>query len=525
MLSGIAGHATPSGSFVTPKPVTRGQRGQRGGRSATPKTEPGSSGRRAAASVPRPRAASARTPRATPRTTAGPARRRRSATSDQSPDDTEGGSEGADVIETAARPRSAPVRVYARPGLRPTRMRPRSPSPNPVRTTRGRSAQKRVKVESPQPLLLPPEEALVQDTLSDVAAATGDQPADQPAEDVASARRDDLPGQGVSVPVQDAAVSWQLPQPHPPAAGSTEEHMMRAEKVQLEEHLHDNIPVAWPTSNGSAGPEEPGEPSISEVEKPAHDQRSLPSSSVRRSCENGDSVTTPAQASFKENAQDDPNVQPGNSPATANRKAEAADRSRRPRQGFLSLTAVEEGTAELAAAAVKRLRRLRMCPEGRDEMATHLIVGSQKRTLKVMLAIAKGAWLLSPAWLTASLEAGKWQDEQDFQAEVAYSAAAAAARLHYEQRKPPLLKGESLHIVEPDAQTPQTASRVAALKRTATAHGAEVTGLRSCTLCVVMHGSTRPHQSCEAVTEDWLLTLAETFALPPREAPFTLTSR
>ncbi len=47
--------------------------------------------------------------------------------------------------------------------------------------------------------------------------------------------------------------------------------------------------------------------------------------------------------------------------------------------------AVEEGTAELAAAAVKRLRRLRMCPEGRDEMATHLIVGSQKRTLKVWL--------------------------------------------------------------------------------------------------------------------------------------------
>jgi hypothetical protein len=38
--------------------------------------------------------------------------------------------------------------------------------------------------------------------------------------------------------------------------------------------------------------------------------------------------------------------------------------------------------------------------------------------LQVMLAVARGAWLLSPAWLTASLEAGRWQDEQDFQAEV-----------------------------------------------------------------------------------------------------------
>ena len=61
--------------------------------------------------------------------------------------------------------------------------------------------------------------------------------------------------------------------------------------------------------------------------------------------------------------------------------------------------------------------------------------------------------------------------------QVAYSAAAAAARLHFELRKPPLLKGVSLHIAEPDAHTPQTASRAAALKRTALAHGAQVTQL------------------------------------------------
>ena len=50
------------------------------------------------------------------------------------------------------------------------------------------------------------------------------------------------------------------------------------------------------------------------------------------------------------------------------------------------MSAVEEVVNELAAAAVKKLRRLRMCPEGRDEMITHLIVGSHKRTLKVLPA-------------------------------------------------------------------------------------------------------------------------------------------
>jgi hypothetical protein len=52
----------------------------------------------------------------------------------------------------------------------------------------------------------------------------------------------------------------------------------------------------------------------------------------------------------------------------------------------------------------------------------------------------------------------------------------------------------------------------------------QVTGLKLCTLCVVMHGSSRAKYLCRAVTEDWLLTLAESFAQPPFEPPYTLTS-
>ena len=35
-----------------------------------------------------------------------------------------------------------------------------------------------------------------------------------------------------------------------------------------------------------------------------------------------------------------------------------------------------------------------------------------------MLAVANGAWLLSPAWVTASLEAGSWLPESAFPAQV-----------------------------------------------------------------------------------------------------------
>ena len=49
---------------------------------------------------------------------------------------------------------------------------------------------------------------------------------------------------------------------------------------------------------------------------------------------------------------------------------------------------------------------------------THLVCGDERRTLKLMLAVANGAWLLSPQWVTASLEAGRWLPESRFPAKV-----------------------------------------------------------------------------------------------------------
>ena len=83
------------------------------------------------------------------------------------------------------------------------------------------------------------------------------------------------------------------------------------------------------------------------------------------------------------------------------------------------LSAADPAVLRLAQKAAKQLRGLRLVPPGAEEgRITHLVVGQQRRTLKVLLAIAAGAFLLQPEWLAASLQAGAWLPEQPFWAKV-----------------------------------------------------------------------------------------------------------
>jgi hypothetical protein len=48
---------------------------------------------------------------------------------------------------------------------------------------------------------------------------------------------------------------------------------------------------------------------------------------------------------------------------------------------------------------------MRLCVGGHEEgRLTHLLIGAERRTLKLLLGVANGAWLLQPEWLTASIE-------------------------------------------------------------------------------------------------------------------------
>jgi BRCA1 C Terminus (BRCT) domain len=86
--------------------------------------------------------------------------------------------------------------------------------------------------------------------------------------------------------------------------------------------------------------------------------------------------------------------------------------------------AVDPGIVTLVTSASRQLRGMRPCSEGSEERTTHLVIGAERRTLKLLLAIVNGAWLLSPQWVTASLEAGRWLPEEGFLAQVGCYRAA-----------------------------------------------------------------------------------------------------
>lgn len=77
------------------------------------------------------------------------------------------------------------------------------------------------------------------------------------------------------------------------------------------------------------------------------------------------------------------------------------------------------------------------------------------RTLKLLYAIARGSWVLHPAWLIASLERRKWLNEELFESQ--FFVACRMSRVNRQQRAPTLFRG--LHcLVVPTREPAEGAS-------------------------------------------------------------------
>jgi len=79
----------------------------------------------------------------------------------------------------------------------------------------------------------------------------------------------------------------------------------------------------------------------------------------------------------------------------------------------LNSTSCSDDTKEILTSAIKALGASSLVQE--LEPFTHLIMEQSTRTLKILFALARGAWILSPAWILTSLENGKWVDEEPFE--------------------------------------------------------------------------------------------------------------
>ncbi|KAL0035929.1 hypothetical protein WJX77_008231 [Trebouxia sp. C0004] len=186
--------------------------------------------------------------------------------------------------------------------------------------------------------------------------------------------------------------------------------------------------------------------------------------------------------------------------------------------GCLGLSCVEPEVQELARNVVRALRGVRLCAEGHEEgRLTHLVLGQQRRTLKVLLAIAAGAVLVTPDWLTASLEAGEWLPEAPFLAQGRFAQAALAAREVQSSDRPQPLHGKKVYVHVADAakKGPSTGNG-GPLRRLVAALGGKIVGAKACNLCIVSGGCSRPGNlstDITAVREEWLLKGAEKYKL------------
>ena len=250
---------------------------------------------------------------------------------------------------------------------------------------------------------------------------------------------------------------------------------------------------------------------------------------------------------------------------------------------ILALTSVGDDVASLARAAVKALgggatissafgskeafssgRSSRSGDGGQRDGSspppprppTHVVVGADRRTLKVLLAIAAGSYLVTPAWLRACLEAKEWlapETSPEFElgggGEVGatnssssstagatrFTAAAArvrrAAALAGEEGgggaaaaahcpfSPPPLHGERVWVhVAPGSLA--GATDPISLKMVSQALGAAIAhSPREATLCVVAGGGAPPEAlapGAAAVGDEWLLLTAERWERPSR---------
>jgi NAD-dependent DNA ligase len=82
---------------------------------------------------------------------------------------------------------------------------------------------------------------------------------------------------------------------------------------------------------------------------------------------------------------------------------------------------------------------------------THLICASNdqdscRRTLKVLFAIAKGAYLLNMNWITNSIEMGYIVEEDEYELTQKQCPGAKKARKHKQEDKPSLLIGMKIFI-------------------------------------------------------------------------------
>ena len=144
---------------------------------------------------------------------------------------------------------------------------------------------------------------------------------------------------------------------------------------------------------------------------------------------------------------------------------------------------------------------------------THLIVGENRRTLKVLLAIAKGLWVVSFQWVVASVEEGKWLSPENYEVEKWFPGAMNARKARH-KGEAPLLDGKMVFLNGKS----MSVSQENLTELVEAAGGQVVNAFKDCDLCISSATASLPRvkgKKIDVVSEEWLLDSISSYSLLP----------
>ncbi|XP_061316630.1 microcephalin isoform X2 [Pezoporus flaviventris] len=149
------------------------------------------------------------------------------------------------------------------------------------------------------------------------------------------------------------------------------------------------------------------------------------------------------------------------------------------------------------------------------ESTSHVVTGSPRRTLNVMLGIARGCWIVSYEWVLWSLELGHWISEEPYELSSSFPAAPVC-RLQrhlstgkYQQN---LFSNQPVMFVSPTSQPP--CEKLIELIQLS--GGKVCNALRQAKICIGKK-TGKKYQAIKCLSEKWVLDSITQHTICPME--------
>ncbi|NXP11784.1 MCPH1 protein, partial [Thinocorus orbignyianus] len=149
------------------------------------------------------------------------------------------------------------------------------------------------------------------------------------------------------------------------------------------------------------------------------------------------------------------------------------------------------------------------------ETTSHVVTGSPRRTLNVMLGIARGCWIVSYEWVLWSLESGHWISEEPYELSSSFPAAPICRlqrQLSTGKYQQNLFSNQPVMFVSPTSEPP--CKKLIELIQLA--GGKVCKALRQAKICIGKNPGKK-YQEIKCLSEKWVLDSVTQHMICPME--------